>query len=366
MKNIETTSSETLVSQKMPEIHHLTQYEIDTLRTQFANDMVLAAPDLGTHNLADEFAVSLFKSFEVNDEVTLRDIVEKGKEQFYQVGWDTLGPIAVSFVNAVLKESGGGYIVFPARDATPFYHIAMTLTEQNPELYPDNLKLCNPVFNRKTWGVDDEQDVNDPVTEVSDPLVQQLLGQVGLRSGEPVTFVEVGAWGSMVNSMKDAMEHGTMPKKDFNVYFLFTHMPEYIYGYINKHAGNVGLGSLEAISDSFETLPKYFMRPTELVEKNGLVEASLEGKIINSPLLYEWCQSTLAGFIDAAKGFAGSESDSPESHIAKLKELSKVAQRGYFNGMLPKHTETWSEGEQWKLNWKWGKTLPLGEGAKDV
>jgi hypothetical protein len=90
------------------------------------------------------------------------------------------------------------------------------------------------------------------------------------------------------------------------------------------------------------------------------VVPSLEGKIINSPFLYKWTHAALQGVNDAAKEFAKNEEDiNPNTEIKRLLRLSEQAKTGEFTGMLPEHTETWSDGSKWKEDWRWGKIPPL-------
>lgn len=338
----------------------------ETLKDNFAVDMTAAAPDLATNNLAQQIANTLFNEIGKQG-ATENELVEAGQAAFYEVGKSTLGPIAVSFVDHVLQDCPPGFMVFPARDATPFHHIGQVLFANKPGGYDKDLQIVNPVLNRKTWGVDDEQDTDSPVTAITDPKVVKLLEQVGFGSGEHITFVEVGAWGSMIDSFNTAFETGDLAPQDLSVYFLFTHMPEYIYGYLNQHAGSIPPSVLEAVADSFEGLPKHFKRPTSYIEQDGQIFPDMTGKMIDSPFLKPWSEAVLLGFEDAAHQFCsdGIVLD-PHQLILDLGEHSVAAKQGQFNGMLPGHTETWSEGPAWKESWKWGTTLPLKKEQSDV
>lgn len=329
--------------------------EINSLKNQFAGDMEEVAPDLKSHDLAKHYADTLFSKLIGNGSQTLNQISEAGVQEFHYLGRNVLGPLAVCFVDTVLK-SCGGKAIFPARDATPFFYIAKTLKTLQPNVYPVNIEdIANPVFNRKLWGIEDEQDPENEVLPITNPLVQKLLFQMGFFSDQPKSFIEVGCWGSMVDQLKREM-----PNEDYSVHFLFTHLPDYIYGFTNIHGEGLSESVLETVADTWEASPKFFKRPSKLVEEGGIVKASLEGKMINSPLLPAWTVAALQGAVDAAKDFVvRRQAIDPRRELLKLWELSQRAQAGEFTGVLPGHTETWSEGEQWKANWKWGKIPPF-------
>lgn len=340
----------------------LSESDIKLLRDQFAADMGEVAPDLHSFGLAEHYAHSLFAKLGQDGATTLDQLVAGGADEFHRVGRDVLGPLAVSFVDTVLQDTSGK-AVFPARDATPFFHIAKTLTTLNPTRYGVHVEdIQNPVFNRKMWGVEDEQDSENNILQVTDPKVRMLLSQMGFGSDLPKSFVEVGCWGSMIDQLYQAMERGEMPQEDFSVYFLYTHLPEKIYGFTNIHGEGVDGGVLETIADSWEAFPKFFKRPTQLVEDGGIIKASLEGKLIDSPFLPTWSFAALQGVVDAAIHYIESGQEIiPEDEILRLRDLAKIAQSGEFTGVLPGHTETWSEGDTWKRDWRWGKISPLGK-----
>lgn len=337
--------------------------EIQALKGQFASDMEAVAPDLKSHGLAVQYSDSLFDKLVDGGAQTVNQLIEAGNKEFHHIGKDVLGPLAVAFVDTVLKDCQGKAI-FPARDATPFFYIAITLKMLNPSTYPVNLSdIQNPVFNRKLWGIEDEQDPDSEVLHINHPFVQRLLEQMGFFSYKPKSFIEVGSWGSMVDQLKKSMENGQMlyvPNEQFSVYFLFTHLPEYIYGFTNIHGEVIPNSILETIADTWEAFPKFFKRPTVLVEENGIVKASLEDKVINSKFLKPWSLAALQGVVDAASDFVvHHHAIDPQTEMLKLWVLSNQAKSGQFTGVLPRHTETWTEGEMWKQSWKWGKIPPL-------
>lgn len=329
--------------------------QVQILKSQYIDHLGQVAPDLKSYNLAERYAEGLFNKLEAGNPSSLEELVDMGSMEFYHVGRHILGPLALRFVDTVLKESEG-VVVFPARDATPFFYAAKTLKALNPQGYPvESENILNPVFNRKLWGVEDEQDPENEVLSISHPLVQKLLFQLGFGKNVQKSFIEVGCWGSMVDQLKKQLS-----EEDFSVYFLYTHLPDYIYGFINIHAGNLPEAVLEIIADTWEAFPKFFKRPTKLIEENGVVKASLEGKVIGSPFLSSWTTAALQGIVDAAKDFVMNDNRvDPHAEIVRLWQLSQKAQNGEFTGILPDHTETWTKGEAWKKNWKWGKIPPL-------
>lgn len=334
--------------------------EVEFLKNAFVHDMEEVAPDLKSNNLAKIYAESLFNDLTRGGVKTNEELILRGMNRFYSVGKDVLGPLAVSFVDNALKNSRGS-VVLPARDATPFHYIAKTLVTRAPERYPVSIDdIHNSVFNRKLWGIEDEQDPDSEVLPVTHPIVQKMLGQMGFGGGRPVTFIEVGCWGTMPDQINEAIEQGKMPAQEYGVQFLYTHQPENIYGYTNNNSEGIPESVLETIADTWEAFPKMFKRPTRLIEDNGIVKADANGKIVMSEYMSAWQLATLQGVVDAADAFIeDGQVINPRDEIMKLWKLSNEAQDGTFTGVLPGHTETWTEGAEWVANWRWGKVPPL-------
>lgn len=342
--------------------------EMGILWRDFTVDMMQVAPDLRSRNLAEVYSLSLFAKLTDNGAtpLSLEQLIQRGSEVFYGVGKDVLGPHAAQFVHAAMDEYDG-HLIFPKRDADPLYVTARTLKHFNPDAYlatPD--MLHNPVFNRKLWGVNDELDEGE-VKDASDARVNRLLRQIGFYSGKQVRFVEIGCWGTMI----DALRKQT-PDQDFSVFFLFTHQPDNIYGFLNRNQGNLDIKVLETIADTWEAFPKYLTRMTDLVEmQDGRVAASVDRSIVNSPLLYPWAEAALGGVAAAAMSFVENgnrvvregKEYSPQDELERLAVLKGRAGLGEFTGILPFNTETWSEGAAWKANWPHGKIPPLAIAA---
>ncbi len=152
------------------------------------------------------------------------------------------------------------------------------------------------------------------------------------------------------------------PDSKFNTYFFYTHLPEYIFGFINHYQGNVPSDLLETIADTWEAFPKYFSRPKQedLVEKDGKAFVDITKRLVDSPFLDAWTNAATQGVIAAAKDFAmHKETINVSKELHKLWKLSQKAKTGEFTGVLPDHTPTWSKGESWIANWPWGKVAPL-------
>ncbi len=332
----------------------------DTHKHAFVASLKEVASDLQSNSLAEKYADALFAKINKDGDKSVAEIVKEGEKEFYHIGKDVLGPIAASFVDTVLQECHG-MAIFPARDATPFWYAAKALKGANPGKYPvASENIINPVFNRTIWGIADEQDAGSDPLSLDQPLVKKLLSQMGFFSSTEKVFVEVGSWGSMVHQLNTSMQTGELPKEKFKVYFFYTHLPEYIYGFTNIHGDMLPGGVLETIADTWEAFPKLFKKPTKLVEKNDIVEADLDGKLVDSAFLPAWTFAALHGVTDAALDFADEKQHStPRDELIKLWKLSKAAKTGTFTGVLPTHTETWSEGEKWKAAWKWGPVPPL-------
>lgn len=344
------------------EPQELSSQDLSKIKEQFVEDLKLVAPDLGSNRLAERYSDGLFNKLLRGSPANKAELAQVLEREFYDVGKNVLGPLVCQFVSEVLEENTSGPIVFLARDATPFYHVAKSLVGTDTNRYTvDTQNLKHETFHRKLWGVDDEQgDREEAILTAEHPLVNKLLRQMGFGSGEPVTIVDVGAWGSMADHLRRVH-----PEEDFNLYFFYTHLPEFISGYINRHArGEDGIlvpdSDLEALADSWEAFPKYTKRQTKISEVDERIVFSPEGSIIDSPYLHAAHEAAIQGLEDAAVEYVqNGEAVDPHAEIVRLSGLSDLAKQGEFTGILPEHTETWSEGPKWKREWPWGKIPPL-------
>jgi hypothetical protein len=323
---------------------------------KFADDIAQVSPDLRSKGLAFSQSAALIEKLWKKGARTQTEMVIAGQKEWQRIGKEVLGPLMVCFVDQALHNiPTGGVAIFPARDATPFYHIAKTLQQLYPLSYP--VKTLNPVFNRKLWGVEDEQDPENGVSSINDPIVQKFLAQMGFGIHKHISFIEVGAYGTMVRALKEAGYN------DFGVQFFFSQVP-FIPGFINGISQGLQLpeGSEETIADSLEGLPKPYKRPTKLMTlQDGSVDVSWEGKKVDSPFLDAWQQALFTGFQEATVDYVVYKQDMGErfdplafaqQELVKLFQLSQYAAgTGEFTGVLTTHTESWSEKQAWIAQW---------------
>lgn len=344
-----------LIKEKVWQINE-EPFDLTVIEEQFIEDLKSVAPDLASNNLAERYTSILFGKLNEYNPSSEEDLVRFGEMEFYKVGKEAIGPLAVKFVHDTLKQITNGKVLFLARDATPFFHIAKILLTQNPNEYDVTIDdILNPVLHRKFWDVDDEQDTEEAPLSPDSPILQKYYKQLGFGNGQMINVVDVGAWGSMTDFLKKQN-----PDQAFQVFFFYSHLPDHIYGYINLHSWGIDETYLEAIADTWEAFPKVIKRQTKLLEKDGKIIPSADGKILDSKYMHAWSKAALKGLEDAALAFAnGVLSVEPNLEIEKLARLSDQANQGLFTGVLPEHTQTWTEGETWKANWPWGKILPL-------
>lgn len=349
-------------SQFMGKEHGKTsEFNLDNTKQQFCADLKAVASDLDSNGLAERYTDSLFNHLVQTGAKTERELVEAGKEVFYNVGREVLGPLAVQFVDKILKEAPGGRVIFLARDGTPLYHIARTLLEEKPEDYPITTQdIMHTTLHREHWEVTDEKNAAGQNGEVTKQkvLIDKLLQQMGLGSDMHISFVDVGAWGTMADYFKKKF-----PDQNFSLYFLYTHLPNHIYGHTNVHAQDnmrmpIPESVLETLADTWEAFPKAIVKQTLLEEVDGVVVPKQEGTEVNSPYLKAWNVAAIQGLEDAARDLIAGKQIQPYSEIQRLWDLSEKAKKG-FTGILPEHTDTWPKGAEWRANWPWGKIPPL-------
>ena len=94
------------------------------------------------------------------------------------------------------------------------------------------------------------------------------------------------------------------------------------------------------------------------MHENSVV-ADLNGQIIDSPFMKVWSWAVNQGAYDAGVEFTQGKRTDIKSHVENIIKLSEMSKQGIWTGVLPRNTMTWTEGENWKKNWKWGKIPPL-------
>ena len=335
----------------------LTPEKIAIIQNEVTKHFISVASDLGTLDLAKGHIERLFNYIEQNYGHSQKDILEGGAKEFYKVTRFVLGPIWTAYVDDVLKRSdGNGVYLFAARDATPIYWSAEGVISSSfhHNYNIDNSNFVHVDWNRWFMGQEDETDDHRRPLPFDHPLMKTFYEQMGFGSDKTVKIIEPGAWGSAANALKTVM-----PNQKFELYFLFSHMPEYIYGFLNQNAPGMDDKIFEMINDTAEAVPKPYLRPESLAVHDNIVVADLEGKIINSPYMKVWSWAVNQAAYDAGLDFARGERINVKEHVEAIAELSAFSRQGKWTGVLPRNTMTWTEGENWRKNWKWGKVPPL-------
>lgn len=335
----------------------LSPEKISEIQNEITSHFISVASDLGTLDLAKGHIGRLFNKIKSEYGSSQKDILEGGAKEFYKVTRFILGPLWSSYVDAVLSKSdGNGVYLFAARDATPIYWAAegMISSSYKHNYNIDNSNFVHVDWNRWFMGQEDETDDHRKPLPFDHPLMKTFYEQMGFGTGSTVKIVEPGAWGSAANAIRTVM-----PDQKIELYFLFSHMPEYIYGFLNEMAPEMDDKIFEMINDTAEAVPKPYLRPESLTVHDNIVVADLGGKIIDSPYMKVWSYAVNQAAYDAGLDFARGERVDVRTHIENIAELAHFSQEGHWTGVLPRNTMTWTEGEEWRKNWKWGKIPPL-------
>jgi len=334
----------------------LTPERILALKASLTKNFITVAPDLATFGLAEGHVQRLIDALVEDGAKTESDILIMGSQEFYKVSRSILGPLWSAYVDEVFQTGTGEEIyLFAARDATPLFYVAEGLLARDEQKYHLNKSyLVHVDWNRWFMGQEDELENGQKPLDFSDPLLIQFYKQMGFGSQRMIKIVEPGAWGSAANALKTKM-----PDQQFELWFMFSHMPEYIYGFLNFHLPDIEPRFLEMINDTAEGLPKAYLRPTELILQNGRVVPSLKGKVLASPFMRVWSWAVKKGAFDAGIDYSIGVKPDLRQCVEKIIELSRLSSEGIWTGVLPRNTLTWTEGEKWRKNWPWGKIPPL-------
>jgi len=335
----------------------LTEERIEETKEKLVGHFISVASDLGTFDLARGHLNRLFSHLVQNGASSQKDLLKGGAVEFYNVSRNILGPIWTAYAHEVLsKADGNGVYLFAARDATPIYWATEGILSPtyNHQYLIDSSLLVHVDWNRWFMGQEDETDDGRKPLPFDNQLMKGFYNQMGFNNGQTVKIVEPGAWGSAANALKTVM-----PEQKFELWFMFSHMPEYIYGFLNTHAPNIDNYYFEMINDTAEAVPKSYIRPENLIVHENKVVADLTGKIIESPFMKIWSWAVIQGAYDAGVDFARGKRIDVGKHVKMMIELSKLSAQGKWTGVLPRNTLTWTEGENWRKNWKWGKIPPL-------
>ena len=331
--------------------------QLEKTKNDLVTHFVSVASDLGTFNLAQGHLDRLFAHLTQIGAISEKDLLKSGATEFYKISRFILGPLWASYVHEVFsKANGNGIYLFAARDATPIYWTAegMLSPTYKHSYSVDNSFLVHADWNRWFMGQEDETDGGRKPLPFDHHLMKPFYRQMCFGNGQVVKIVEPGAWGSAANALRTVM-----PEQEFELWFMFSHMPQYIYGFLNAHASEVEPKYFEMISDTAEAVPKPYIRPEALVVHANKVVADLTGKIINSPYMNVWSWAVNQGAYDAGIEFARGKKVDVQRHVLEIIGLSRKSQQGEWTGVLPRNTLTWTEGANWERKWPWGKIPPL-------
>lgn len=335
----------------------LTPEKTDEVKNKLINHFTSVASDLKTFDLAKGHLDRLFSKLTQDGAMSEKDFLKGGAQEFYKVSKFVLGPLWTSYADKVFQNGdGNGVYLFAARDATPIFWASegmLSLSYKNE--YPiSNSERVLVDWNRWFMGQEDETDDGRKPLPFNHPLMQTFYKQMGFSNGKTVKIVEPGAWGSAANALKTVM-----PEQKFELWFMFSHMPEYIYGFLNDKAQGIDDKYYEMINDTAEAVPKPYLRPEKLITHGNIVVADLNGQIIDSPFMKVWSWAVNQGAYDAGVEFIRGKRIDVKEHVNKIIELSKLSAQGKWTGVLPRNTLTWTEGENWRKNWKLGRIPPL-------
>lgn len=333
----------------------LTSERIELIKDLIAADFEAVASDLKTFDLAKGHADRLISHLISQGAESEQDLLVGGAWEFYNVSKSVLGPLWTAYVHeALLSGQGGESYLFAARDATPMYWAARGLIAIPHSYKLVDSKLVHADWNRWFMGQEDETEDGIKPLSPDHPMLAKFYKQLGFGDRKVVKIVEPGAWGSAANALRTAM-----PNQEFELWFMFSHMPDRIYGYLNTHVPHVEPRHFEMINDTAEATPKAYVRPTELTYNgNGEVVADLSGKVLKSPFMRLWSWAVNQGAFDAGKDFSTNPQLDVSKHVAQIIQLSSQSAQGKWTGVLPRNTLTWTEGEAWKANWPWGRIPP--------
>lgn len=341
-----------------------TPEHVEEIKTTLVNHFVSVCSDLnsvgsagGEVTLAQGHIDRLFQKLVQTGATSEKDFLKGGAVEFYKISKYVLGPIWASYVDTIFSRGdGNGTYLFAARDATPIYWTAKGIISPSyTRKYPiDNSNLVHVDWNRWFMHQEDETESDKKALDFKHPLMQTFYKQMGFGNGKTVKIVEPGAWGSAANALKLLI-----PEQNFELNFTFSHMPEYVYGFLNENAPGIDDKVFEMINDTAEAVPKPYTRPESLIVDKNVVVADLNGHIIESPYMRIWSWAVNQGAYDAGIHFARGERINVKQHVEKIVELSKLSQKGQWTGVLPNNTMTWTAGAEWRRNWKWGKIPPL-------
>jgi hypothetical protein len=272
--------------------------------------------------------------------------VKQGCEVHKKLGKEVYGPVIIGFLQWAQEKLSThdidhGPVHFALRDAWPFYSAAHVLWDGSNTFHPVGTYL-----NRPLLGIEDEI---DPEKSIANGHVAQYLNQSGIKDGgDPVALIDSGAWGTVVQTMKQTY----LPHTEFYPIFWYSHNP-HIAGFLNEMLPKIGLDVEfgEVLNDSMECVfPQQYKRPTVFNSSASGHRLALEKA---DPLSVVWGQAALEGVVEAAHVYKGVQIPTYEilAGLHRLSLLSQEAKMGIWTGVLPDHTPTWSKGEEFLAAW---------------
>lgn len=334
----------------------LTPEKIADIKGQLTCDFEAVATDLAETNLAKNHVSALVDHLVSQGAQTEFDLLMMGASEFADISRNTLGPLWASYVNTVFSSGEGNEVfLFAARDATPMYWTARGLINSNRGCYNlQNSQIVHVDWNRWFMGQEDETQADKRAHDLNHPDMRMFYQQMGFGNGKKVKIVEPGAWGSAAAALKK-----NLPEQDFELWFVFSHMPQRIFGFLNENASKIDPEIFEMINDTQEAVPKAYTRPEKLVRQNGRVFPDISCQLLRSPYMQAWSLASHIGAYQAGIDFAQGKQIGIKDQVASLMHLSAKARQGQWTGVLPDHTPTWDKGAEWEANWPYGKIPPL-------
>lgn len=261
--------------------------------------------------LADEFVGSLHAQ--------AHGCVEVATQFFYDLGtrW---APLMYAW-NEWVEHNASGTIAVVLRDAKPLVAIPSPSANNWQPLY----------LNRLLCGVADE--LSGDERNGQHPLLKRYLTQCGCS--EKFTFVDSGCYGTIVLKLHNL-------GITFKPLFLFSKNPS-IRGFINECGISMEEGTI--LNDSFECgFPHMFARPSELIEKNGKVEAVL---CSSDALSVRFGKAAMRSIRNARvrPNISGLEA------AQTLLLLSQKARHAQFTGVLGHSSPEWSKKKEFLSIW---------------
>lgn len=299
-----------------------------------------------TPDISDNFVEGLFNSISIDENQSIETQVKKNiGEKYYELSKDIYGPLIVKFTDWVLTSysqmNKKGNVIFLARDAIPFYHIAHKLIEEKNyyNISKENIKKI--FYTRKLVG-DSDEIAGFKHKKTSKEKIIQYLKQEGVNQDS--IMVDMGVYGSLYN--KGSQEYWKMEDRP-NIVFLYSKNPN-ILGFLNnfwtksespltnkqKNLANIILDSGECVN------PQKYWSPGEFIEQSNIIQPKLE--IIENEYIQNWFKKSIEGYVAATEIYLKNPQINIDYELKKIEDLSNIAKKGVWTGVLPYSTPEWS------------------------